>query len=518
MRLGQRPSGIIPPLSSLPSQPDDAGKQAAYFQQRLDELTGQTIKADAIISRNTRELRQRRHALTLLSELQRSITTDLPPSEVFARTIASVQKMLKMDRTIVLEHDARTLAFRPVASLGFDEAGDAKLREVAIQFSDAMLESGGHMLATKSAATTMLMAELREKLGVPFFVCVPVVYEGRAVAQLLSGRMREAKPFYPPMDDGDVYTFQSIAGFLGSALHNASLYAHQKRMAASFGRFVPREFLQFLGRKSIVDVQLGDQTQRDMTILFSDIRSFTTMSEKMSPKENFDFVNRYMAFCAPVVQENGGFIDKYIGDAIMALFPAETDHAVRAAIGLLRGVERFNEDWTASGGPPIAIGAGLHFGTLMLGTVGFAQRMESTVISDSVNLAARMEGLTKMYGAGVIISGAVRDQMMRRDSFSMRQVDRVKVKGKRDPVDVFEVFDADLPAQIDAKRRTQGGYEDAFGAYLAGDLAAARSGFAEVLRINPGDHAAALLRERCEKMLETGKPADWNGVVALDKK
>ena len=501
-----------------PANPEDLAKQSAYFQQRLDELTGQAIKADAIISRSTRELRQRRQGLTLLSELQRSITTDLPPSEVFARTIASVQKMLKMDRTVVLEADEKSGMFRVAASVGFDDAAVEKMRSVAIRFSDAMLQSSATMLATKAAAPTMLMTQLREELGVPFFVCVPVVYEGRAVAQLLSGRMREAKPFFPPLDEGDVSTFQSIAGFLASALYNASLYAHQKKMAASFGRFVPREFLQFLGRKSIVDVQLGDQTQRDMSILFSDIRSFTTMSEKMSPKENFDFVNRYMAFCAPVVQENGGFIDKYIGDAIMALFPGDTDDGVRAAIGLLRGVERFNEDWTAAGGPPIAIGAGVHHGSLMLGTVGFAQRMESTVISDSVNLAARMEGLTKMYGAGVLISGSVRDKLVNPESFSMRRVDRVKVKGKRDPVDVFEVFDADKPTQIDAKRRTLRQFEDSFAAYQSGELSLAAEGFREVLRINAHDHAAALLLERCDHFLATGIPADWNGVTALDHK
>lgn len=496
----------------------DPTRQSAYFQQRLDELTGQAIRSDAIISRNTRELRQRRQGLTLLSELQRSITTDLPPSEIFSRTIASAQKMLKMDRSIVLELDPVSHAFRPVASVGFDEAAALKLREVRIRFSDAMLQSSGSMLATKAATQTMLMEELRQSLGVPFFVCVPVVYGGKAMAQLLSGRMREAKPFFPPLDDGDISTFQSIAGFLASALHNASLYAHQKKMAASFGRFVPKQFLEFLGRDSIVDVQLGDQTQRDMTILFSDIRSFTTMSEKMSPKENFDFVNRYMAFCAPVVQENGGFIDKYIGDAIMALFPDEPDHAVRAAIGLLRGVERFNEDWTAGGGPPIAIGAGLHHGSLMLGTVGFAQRMESTVISDSVNLAARMEGLTKMYGAGVLISGSVRRSMREPDSFAMRRVDRVKVKGKREPVDVYEVFDADGPAQVDAKRSTQRRFDDAFAAYMQGDFEDAKQALGEVLRINNQDHGAALLLERCERFLNDGKPEEWSGVVSLDHK
>jgi len=506
-------------LPDTPAQPDDLAKRSAYFQARLDELTGQAIKADAVISRSTRELRQRRQGFALLSDLHRTVTTDLPPGEVFARTIASVQKMLKMDRTVVLEHDGATQRFRPLAWDGFTDGSGAGLGDVSVAFPESLLIAGSALLATKAAVETMVMGELREKLKVPFFVCVPVVYGGRAVAQLLSGRLREAKPFFPPLDDGDVFTFQSIAGFLASALHNASLFAHQKRMAASFGRFVPQQFLEFLGRDSIVDVQLGDQTQRDMTILFCDIRGFTTMSEKMSPKENFDFVNRYMAFCAPVVEEYGGFIDKYIGDAIMALFPAPgTDDAVRAAIGLLRGVERFNKDWIAAGGPPIAIGAGLHHGSLMLGTVGFEQRMEGTVISDSVNLAARMEGLTKMYGAGIVISGSVRQKLSSPESFALRRVDRVKVKGKRDPVDVIEVFDADAPAQLDAKRRTQRRFDDAFAAYLEGDVDAAARGLREVLGVNPKDGAATSLLARCDQFIAAGRPTPWTGVAVLDHK
>src|SRR6185503_8164421 len=123
---------------------------------------------------NTRELRQRRQGFALLSELHRGVTTDLPPGEVFARTIASAQKMLKMDRTVVLEHDPATHLFRPVAWEGFNDGSGAGLAQVSLAFPESMLTAGSAMLATKAAAETAVMRELREKLGVPFFVCVPV--------------------------------------------------------------------------------------------------------------------------------------------------------------------------------------------------------------------------------------------------------------------------------------------------------------------------------------------------------
>ena len=367
---------------SLPPADGSAHEQVRYYQERLDELTGQSLKADAVISRTTRELKQRRQGFALLSELHRAISTDQTPSQMYALAIGSVQKALKLDRTVVLEMvppvaqgmpvaslnmdaptDSGVVRFRATAWAGVDDAAAAALKNAEIAMPADWLRPDASLLATKSAPATPLMTQLREKVGVPYFVCVPVWCEGQAAALLLSGRMREAKPFFPPMDDGDINTLQSLAGFLGGALHNARLFAHQKRMAASFARFVPRQFLEFLGRGSIVDVQLGDQTQRQMTILFSDIRSFTTISEKMTPKENFDFINQYLEYAAPVIRANHGFIDKYIGDSVMALFPSRGDDALHAA---LEATAVIDERALAVAGkfvarvadPELAIGAG----------------------------------------------------------------------------------------------------------------------------------------------------------------
>ena len=175
----------------------------------------------------------------------------------------------------------------------------------------------------------------------------------------------------------------------------------------AYGRFVPREFLRFLERESIVDVRLGDQVLKEMSILFADIRSFTTLSEGMSPEENFNFLNSYLSRVGPVIRNRRGFIDKYIGDAVMALFPESADDALQAAIAIQKEVAIYNRYRQKSGYRAIAIGIGLHRGSLMLGTIGEEQRMESTVISDAVNLASRLEELTKVYGVSILISGAM---------------------------------------------------------------------------------------------------------------
>ncbi|HLO50412.1 MAG TPA: response regulator, partial [Kamptonema sp.] len=231
------------------------------------------------------------------------------------------------------------------------------------------------------------------------------------------------------------------------------------KINAAYGRFVPHEFLRFLGQESIVDVKLGDQIQQEMTVMFSDIRSFTTLSEGMSPQENFRFLNDYLSRVSPVIRNHNGFIDKYIGDAIMALFPESANDAVAAAIAMQKQVNIYNEERKQTGYLPISIGVGLHTGSLMLGTIGSQERMESTVIADAVNLASRLEGLTKLYGAGVLISHKTLCCLDYTENQKFRFLDRVMVKGKKAAVAIFEVFDGDAEEQNRLKTQTQARFE-----------------------------------------------------------
>lgn len=283
------------------------------------------------------------------------------------------------------------------------------------------------------------------------------------------------------------------------------------------GRFVPHEFLRFLGHESIVDVKLGDQVQKNMTILFSDIRSFTTLSEAMSPHENFNFINDYLSRVSPAIRANNGFIDKYIGDAVMALFPQLADDAVKSAIEMQKQVNLYNEYRQQKGDIPIAIGIGLHTGSLMLGTVGEPERMQGTVISDAVNLASRLEGLTKLYGAGIVISEQTLSSLNHEEQYSYRFLDRVMVQGKKIAVAVFEVYDGtELLQQLKTQTRTS--FEEAVKLYYQQQFAQAQYIFQEVLQINAGDKAARLYISRCELYQKSGVPEGWSGAEAINDK
>jgi adenylate cyclase len=257
-------------------------------------------------------------------------------------------------------------------------------------------------------------------------------------------------------------------------------------LATSYGRFVPREFLSLLGKESIVNVDLGDQIETDMTVLFSDIRSFTSLSENMSPRENFNFLNSYLKRISPVIRSNRGFIDKYLGDGIMALFPRSAADALRASAEMMSVLREYNGHRANSGYRPIAIGVGINTGKLMLGTVGEESRMEGTVISDVVNLASRLEGLTATFGTPVLVSSDVVAACADGAGQRYRYLGRARVKGKARAIAVYEVVDGGDAG----KERSRVAFERAVRAFEARRFAEARRAFEQIVAADPTDGPA----------------------------
>jgi len=281
------------------------------------------------------------------------------------------------------------------------------------------------------------------------------------------------------------------------------------RVQAAYTRFVPPQLLSMLGKESILDVAWGNQVEAKMTILFSDIRGFASMSERMAPQQSFDFINAYLSFMEPAVVAEGGFVDKYIGDSVMALFPARGDDALRAALGMLKELKQFNAEWNAlladlphdraekQSAADVQIGIGLNSGLLMLGVVGGFNRMEITVISDAVNLASRIESLTKVYQTPILISQHTLNSIRHPADFAIRFVDRVRVRGKHLAQSIYEVFNADPPQILEGKLATQDLFEDALAHYHFHRTQIASTLFASCLEINPGDTPAKVYWQRC---------------------
>jgi len=267
----------------------------------------------------------------------------------------------------------------------------------------------------------------------------------------------------------------------------------------AYKRFVPSEFLQLLDKESITDVRIGEAVERDMSVLFADIRDFTALSEQMTPEDNFRFINAYLSRMEPEITANSGFIDKYVGDEIMALFTGSADDAVSAGVAMLRRLAQYNKTRQRPDRAPIRIGIGINTGRLMLGTVGGSQRMDSTAIGDAVNLAARLEQLTKTYQVSLLISQQTFLQLDRARRFAIRLIDRVAVPGKSQPIPIFEVFEADPPELYAGKRKTKTLFEQAMLLYHLGDLALACELLERCVQLCPGDRVAQLYQQRCHQ-------------------
>ena len=284
-------------------------------------------------------------------------------------------------------------------------------------------------------------------------------------------------------------------------LTRVNTHLQLSRISTVYSRFVPTEFLSSLGQHNITDVELGDQVQREMTILFVDIRAFTNLSENMTPEENFKFINSYLSRFSPMITNNGGFVDKFIGDAIMALFPDSPDNAIAAAKEMIDHVNVYNGHRANCGYKPINIGVGIHTGSMILGIIGDEKRMQGTVISDAVNLASRIQDVTKLYKANVVISQETFVKLENPMDYNFRFLGRVKVKGKDKAVALFEIFDSDIEEKRESKNRTKADFEEAIMKFSRREYKDAKNLLDRVIADDPDDMTAKIFIERIDQML-----------------
>lgn len=280
-------------------------------------------------------------------------------------------------------------------------------------------------------------------------------------------------------------------------------HLYLSKINQAYGRFVPRQFLQFLNKESIVEVELGHQVQKQMSVLFGDIRDFTSLSERMSPEENFKFLNAFLSRMEPAIATHNGFVDKYIGDAIMALFSGGADDALMASIDMLNRLKNYNRERAEYGKSVIEFGIGINTGTVMLGTVGGRNRMDSTVISDTVNVASRIERMTRIYSANLLISHHTFLELSDSNAYAMRVIDRVRVKGKMSYVSVYEVFDPDPPAMREGKLKSRTNFEAGLAFFYQERYEEAQQRFQLCLEICPTDLVAQSYFERCQHLVKS---------------
>lgn len=283
-------------------------------------------------------------------------------------------------------------------------------------------------------------------------------------------------------------------------------------------KFVPSEFIRSLGRDHITEVHLGDLAEREVTVVFADIRGFTTISETLDPRDNFLFVNAFNNRMGPIIRRHGGFIMQYLGDGFMALFPEGSQGALSASVEMQERLREYNAERSLKNRMPVQVGIGMQNGKLIMGITGDSERLDAAIISDTVNTAARIEGLSKHYGTSILLTQECKDSLTNADQFDFRYLGRVQLKGKNKPIDLYECIDGDPPDLKAHKLENLELFSQALERYFNREFAMAAVTFQQIYKMDELDQPAKLFLNRSAHLITQEIEENWKGVEMMNTK
>jgi len=313
--------------------------------------------------------------------------------------------------------------------------------------------------------------------------------------------------------------FFGMSVYLVNIIYNFLAFdAERKKVRRAFEFYLAPEYIE-----QVADdpdkLKLGGE-EKELTIFFSDIRSFSSLAEKMPPGELVLLLNEYFTAMTDIIMQSGGVVDKYIGDAIMAFWGAPLENknhaqsAVGASLAMAKKLIELNREWQKKHLPEIKIGMGLNTSPVVVGNIGSQRRFNYTVMGDGVNLASRLEGLTKYYGAGLIVSENTRQKT--ETDFCFRLLDQVAVKGKQEPIKIFEVL-GERKELVNFEKIIKLS-EQALSFYFAQKWTEAKQLFEVLSKIDKNEFFAKMFMKRCLEFSKTPPGDDWNGVWQMKDK
>jgi len=283
-------------------------------------------------------------------------------------------------------------------------------------------------------------------------------------------------------------------------------------------KFVPTEFIKSLGKNRLTEVSLGDLTEKEVTVMFVDIREFTSLSEGLSPKDNFLFINSFNKRMGPVIRKNKGFIMQYLGDGFMALFPGGSQNALRASIEMHKTLDDYNKTRLIKKRSAVRVGIGMQNGDLIMGITGDIERLDAAIISDTVNTASRIEGLSKHFGTSILMTGKCMTNLANPEEFNFRYLGPVQVIGKKKPIKLYECINGDAKTLYNHKLRTLGTFNRGMELYFNKEFAMSAVTFQQIFKQNTKDLTAKLFLNRAAHLITQEIDENWEGVQSMTKK
>jgi len=458
--------------------------------------------------------------LNLIFNFSEKLAQTIEPAAIAQITLDEAAHIIKSDTGVIVLWDEYSKQLQVVA-----KSGELFFKEESINNNLSLLLKiilGGHSEIIDDLS-------LLKDAGIVLPQVQSVLYAALKVKHRIMGAIILAGNDPAQYTAADLKFLITLALQSSSAIESALLYEKNikeanereeamRRIHEITMKFVPYEFIQSLGHDLITDVKLGDQVEKIVTVLFSDIREYTTLSERMTPEENFSFICSFNEHMGPIIRRNKGFINQYLGDAIMAIFPGNAADALAAAVQMQVAVQDFNNHRELTNQAPIHIGVGLHTGPLIMGITGDHERLDATTISDTVNTASRLESLTKYYKASIIISEETLQQISDPENFHLRLLGSVQLKGKYAPISIHECFSGNTTFELQKKLETLPSFKTGIFHYLNSSFESAVSAFQEVLDANPADLTAKFFLNNATVYLNKGVPLNWMGVEQMHTK
>jgi class 3 adenylate cyclase len=352
----------------------------------------------------------------------------------------------------------------------------------------------------------------------------PLKVKHRTLGMIILGHQEEVEFTAAELKLLTTIALQSAAAIESAQLYQKGLKESRDREEAIkkihevSQKFVPHEFIKSLGKDKLTEVALGDQVEREVTVMFTDIRGFTALSERLAPKENFLFINSFNKRMGPIIRNNEGFIMQYLGDGFMAIFPNGSQNALRASVEMHLALAAYNKERIAKKRTLVQIGIGMQNGKLIMGITGDVERMDAAIISDTVNTASRIEGLSKHYGTSILLTDLCKNNLSRPEEFDFRFLGPVQVQGKKKPIDLYECINGDNPDLRNHKLNTLSTFEHAMELYFNKEFAMSAVTFQQIVKMNRDDHTAKLFLNRAAHLITQEIGDDWKGVESITKK
>ncbi len=409
--------------------------QGELQQLDADALRKRLVDAERKYYANLHQLQEQLTRLNAVQALSKLLIGYGDPASALDKLVELSVRDFGVEKAAILqprESGYRVAALRGYSRRRVRELGDSVFGSEEQRITQ--VREGG-----KSQLFDSLDGDLAEVLDLSQMIVCPLRsddgdFYGLYIVGFSAGKIA----LYRPFSGADLDFFDMVGSQVSALLQNIGL-------RDTFKKFVPRQFLDRLATKGLGNIALGEADSGVVTILFADIRSFTTLSETLSPQELLNFLNTYFERMNAPIHANGGFIDKFIGDAIMGLFIDEDPsigarNAVRSSLDMLASLHSLNEQRKRTGEVPISIGLGVHTGETVIGTVGSDDRMDSTVLGDAVNLASRIESLTKQFGAQILISSTTYGLIAGDPTIPCREIGLVNVRGREKADTIYEVL------------------------------------------------------------------------------